>query len=84
MFLNFQEEEHSKEWSQFFLGKVDAYAQCASAVGDRLFQQSSLKEYSPEALEFIRAVTTQLIESANESIQLKYPQYRKSPNTKTK
>jgi hypothetical protein len=75
MFLEFKTEEHSKEWSQFFLGKVDAYAQCASAVGERLFEQSSLKEYSPDALEFIGQLTTSLIESTNESIKQKYPEY---------
>jgi hypothetical protein len=78
MFLDFKDEEHSKEWSQFFLGKVDAYAQCASAVGERLFEQSSLKEYSPDALQFIGEITTNLIESANESIQQKYPEYKET------
>ena len=75
MFLDFADEEHSKEWSQFFLGKVDAYAQCASAVGERLFEQPSLKEYSPEALDFIGRVTSDIIKSANQSIQQKYPEY---------
>jgi hypothetical protein len=77
MFLDFKDEEHSKEWSQFFLSNVDAYAQCASAVGERLFDQQSLKEYSPDALQFIDTVTTQLIESANQSLKTKHKEYIK-------
>ena len=77
MFLDFKEEEHSKEWSQYFLSKADAYAQCASAVAERLFENPSLKDYSPDALQFIGTVTTQLIESANHSMKTKHKEYNK-------
>jgi len=77
MFLDFKEEEHSKEWSQYFLSKTDAYAQCASAVAERFFEQPSLKEYSPDALQFIGTVTTQLIESANQTLKTKHKEYSK-------
>jgi hypothetical protein len=66
--------EHIEEWQQLFIQKVSMYSECAEEVAGKLFENKNLKDYSPQALDFIRLVTNELIQDTNTSFSKKRPQ----------